>query len=107
MIFAEWRGRARARDLWRPWRAGTRVGRRAVGEQEEIILKEDLERIDELGMAAWDDHKPDAFVDWFRPGRERRGRGVQLPSERDRDDGAARADAPRPRYRPPSTLEEL
>ena len=29
------------------------------------MSKEDLERIDDLGMGAWDDHKPEAFVDLF------------------------------------------
>jgi steroid delta-isomerase-like uncharacterized protein len=29
------------------------------------MSKEDLERLDELGMAAWDNHKPEAFVDLF------------------------------------------
>ena len=29
------------------------------------MSNEDLERIDELGMAAWDDHKPEAFADLF------------------------------------------
>ena len=29
------------------------------------MSNEDLERIDELGMAAWDNHKPEAFVDLF------------------------------------------
>jgi steroid delta-isomerase-like uncharacterized protein len=29
------------------------------------MSKEDLERIDDLGMAAWDSHAPDAFVDLF------------------------------------------
>lgn len=29
------------------------------------MSKQDLERIDDLGMAAWDGHKPDDFVDLF------------------------------------------
>ncbi len=29
------------------------------------MSKQELERIDDLGIAAWDDHKPDAFVDLF------------------------------------------
>jgi steroid delta-isomerase-like uncharacterized protein len=29
------------------------------------MSNEDLERIDDLGMAAWDAHKPEAFVDLF------------------------------------------
>jgi len=33
--------------------------------QEELMSKEDLERIDDLGMAAWGSHKPEAFLDLF------------------------------------------
>jgi steroid delta-isomerase-like uncharacterized protein len=33
--------------------------------KEKIMLKQDLERIDDRGMAAWDDHDPDAFADLF------------------------------------------
>lgn len=29
------------------------------------MSKQELERIDDLGMAAWDNHKPDAFADLF------------------------------------------
>jgi len=29
------------------------------------MSKEDLERIDDLGMAAWGNHKPEAFLDLF------------------------------------------
>jgi len=29
------------------------------------MSKQELERIDYLGMAAWDNHKPDAFADLF------------------------------------------
>lgn len=29
------------------------------------MSKEDLERIDDLGMAAWDEHQPEAFADLF------------------------------------------
>ncbi len=29
------------------------------------MSREDLEKIDDLGMAAWDRHEPDAFVDLF------------------------------------------
>lgn len=29
------------------------------------MSKEDLERLDDLGMASWDNHKPDAFAELF------------------------------------------
>src|SRR2546426_12407831 len=29
------------------------------------MSREDLERLDDLGMAAWDGHQPEAFVDLF------------------------------------------
>jgi steroid delta-isomerase-like uncharacterized protein len=41
------------------------------------MSNEDLERIDELGMAAWDNHKPEAFVDLF--GDEFVWRDVTVP----------------------------
>jgi steroid delta-isomerase-like uncharacterized protein len=31
--------------------------------KERIMSKQDLERLDDLGIASWDNHKPDAFVE--------------------------------------------
>jgi hypothetical protein len=34
-------------------------------EQKWTMSKQELEQLDELGIGAWDNHKPDAFVELF------------------------------------------
>jgi steroid delta-isomerase-like uncharacterized protein len=43
------------------------------------MSKEDLERLDDQGLAAWDDHKPDAFVEMLADSFVVRDVGVAEP----------------------------
>jgi steroid delta-isomerase-like uncharacterized protein len=52
------------------------------------MLKQDLERIDDLGMAAWDNHKPESFLELFADDFEWRDDTVPQPMH-SRDEAAA------------------
>jgi steroid delta-isomerase-like uncharacterized protein len=41
------------------------TGVAVTDRREGVMSKEDLERIDDLGMAAWDNHQPEAWADLF------------------------------------------
>jgi predicted ester cyclase len=34
-------------------------------DKERIMLKEELERLDDVGIGSWDSHKPEVFADLF------------------------------------------
>jgi steroid delta-isomerase-like uncharacterized protein len=38
---------------------------RAIEQKEAAMSKQEVERIDDLGIGAWDSHKADAFADLF------------------------------------------